>query len=125
MDIATNSKPIRESAVAKIFVLSLCAGILSAANAAAPDIDDLIPKSTKQNTETSTQRSIETLGVSGNSSLMSLSQAEMMAMKNDSRSKKANAMKDSLMEKSVAANTWPDPKINMGIVNISANSMDF
>jgi outer membrane protein TolC len=56
---------------------------------------------------------------------MTLSQAEMMAIKNDSLSKKANAQRDSFLEQSVAANTWPDPKLNMGIVNISANSMDF
>ena len=56
---------------------------------------------------------------------LTLSQAESMALQNDPRTKKAEAQRDSLMEKSVAANTWPDPKINMGIANISANSMDF
>ena len=55
---------------------------------------------------------------------MTLSQAESVALKNDSRTKKAEAAKESMMEKSVAANTWPDPKINMGIANISANTWD-
>ncbi len=59
------------------------------------------------------------------SSGLTLSQAESMALQNDSSRKKLEAKRDSLMEKSVAANTWPDPKINMGIANISANSMDF
>ena len=57
--------------------------------------------------------------------MLSLSEAEMMALRNDPTTKKARAQQDSFREKSVAANTWPDPKLNMGIVNISANTMDF
>ena len=57
--------------------------------------------------------------------ILSLSEAEMMALRNDPTTKKARAQQDSFREKSVAANTWPDPKLNMGIVNISANTMDF
>ncbi|WP_455218833.1 TolC family protein, partial [Kaarinaea lacus] len=57
--------------------------------------------------------------------MLSLSQAEMMALRNDPTTKQARAQQDSFREKSVAANTWPDPKLNMGIVNISANTMDF
>ena len=57
--------------------------------------------------------------------MLSLSDAEMMALRNDPTTKKARAQQDSFREKSVAANTWPDPKLNMGIVNISANTMDF
>ena len=104
------------SLAAMVLMAALCFGISGLPSyAAAPDLDSLIPGSVTTPSNSLT----------GTSSLMNLSQAEMMALKNDSRSKKAVAMKDSLMEKSVAANTWPDPKINMGIVNISANSMDF
>ena len=59
------------------------------------------------------------------SGILSLSEAEMMALSNDPTTKEARAQQESFKEKSVAANTWPDPKLNMGIVNISANTMDF
>ena len=60
----------------------------------------------------------------GTSVGVTLSQAESMALKNDSRTKKVEAKRDSLMEKSVAANTWPDPKINMGFVNLPVDSFE-
>lgn len=63
--------------------------------------------------------------VAGSSNLMTLSQAESMALKNDSLSKKAEAQRDSLLEKSVAANTWPDPKLSLGMMNLSASTFDF
>lgn len=63
--------------------------------------------------------------LSGSSNLMTLSQAESIALKNDSLSKKAEAQRDSLMEKSVAANTWPDPKLSLGMMNLSASSFKF
>ncbi|WP_455208792.1 TolC family protein [Kaarinaea lacus] len=56
---------------------------------------------------------------------LSLSEAELMALRNDTATKKARAQQGSYQEQSVAANTWPDPTINLGIVNISANTLDF
>ncbi|WP_455220993.1 TolC family protein [Kaarinaea lacus] len=56
---------------------------------------------------------------------LSLSQAEMMALRNDTATKKVRAQQESFQEQSVAANTWPDPTINLGVLNISANTMDF
>jgi outer membrane protein TolC len=49
---------------------------------------------------------------------LSLSQAEMMALQNDTNTKKARAQQESFREKAIAANTWPDPKLNLGIVNV-------
>jgi len=59
------------------------------------------------------------------SNLFTLAKAESLALKNDSLSKKAEAQRDSLLEKSVAANTWPDPKLSLGLMNISASSFNF
>jgi len=61
----------------------------------------------------------------GSSNLLTLDQAESLALKNDSLSKKAEAQRDSLLEQSVAANTWPDPKLSLGLMNISASSFAF
>ena len=56
---------------------------------------------------------------------LSLSQAEMMALRNDTSTKKARAQQESFEEQSVAANTWPDPTLNLGLLNLSANTLDF
>ncbi|MCI0506458.1 MAG: TolC family protein [Gammaproteobacteria bacterium] len=59
------------------------------------------------------------------SGAMTLSEAEMMALRNDTAAKKARAQQESFTQQSVAANTWPDPKLDFGIANISANTLDF
>jgi len=59
------------------------------------------------------------------SASLTLSQAEMMALRNDVTTKKVRAQQASFQDQSVAANTWPDPSINLGVLNISANTMDF
>jgi len=56
---------------------------------------------------------------------LNLSQAEMMALRNDVTTKKVRAQQASFQDQSVAANTWPDPSINLGVLNISADTMDF
>ena len=50
--------------------------------------------------------------------LLSLSEAELMALQNDTGTKKAHAQQESFKEQAVAANSWPDPKLNLGIVNL-------
>ncbi|MGD8568016.1 MAG: TolC family protein [Gammaproteobacteria bacterium] len=50
--------------------------------------------------------------------MLSLSQAEMLALQNDTTTRKARAQQESLKEKAVAAYSWPDPKLNLGIANV-------
>ena len=102
-------KPFNRRHCAVLYKLFLCIYFLmSTANAAEPllmpGIGDSLP---------------------GTSNLMTLSQAESIALKNDSLSKKAEAQRDSLLEKSVAAKTWPDPRLSLGMMNLSASSFDF
>lgn len=56
---------------------------------------------------------------------LSLDLAERIALKNDAITLQAQAEQDSLSEQAVAAYSWPDPKINLGIMSISADSLDF
>ncbi|NOZ52490.1 MAG: TolC family protein [Gammaproteobacteria bacterium] len=55
----------------------------------------------------------------------SLADAELVALKNDLVTAKTEAEQNSLREQAVAAYSWPDPKINVGIVNMPAISLDF
>lgn len=69
--------------------------------------------------------SFSSIAVAASPAALSLSQAEMMALSNDITTRKARAQQESLQEQSVAANTWPDPMLNLGVLNISADTMDF
>jgi len=62
--------------------------------------------------------------VAAQEEILSLPQAEMMALGNDFRTKKARAQQESLKEQSVAAYSWPDPKLNLGIANLPVETFD-
>lgn len=53
---------------------------------------------------------------------MTLEEAERLALKNDPLSKKMQAMQDSFSEQAVAANSWPDPKLRIGIANLNMDN---
>ncbi|MDH5324021.1 MAG: TolC family protein [Gammaproteobacteria bacterium] len=54
--------------------------------------------------------------------LLSLSQAENMALQNDPLIAKVEASQESLQEKSVAAYSWPDPKFKYGVMNLNSET---
>jgi len=56
---------------------------------------------------------------------LSLDAAERIALKNDAVTIQVQAEQKSLNEQSVAAYSWPDPKINLGVMSLSADSLDF
>ena len=56
---------------------------------------------------------------------LSLSEAERLALELDPLVKRAQDLQAALQDRAVAANTWPDPKVRMGVVNLSAETYDF
>ena len=56
---------------------------------------------------------------------LSLSQAEKIALDNDSLAKKLESESISMHEKGVAASSWPDPKLKLGLMNVPVDTYDF
>ncbi len=57
--------------------------------------------------------------------VMTMADAERIAVNNDPLIAEAKAIEESFREKAVAADTWPDPKLKIGISNISMETYDF
>ena len=57
--------------------------------------------------------------------LLTLADAERIAVSNDPLVAEIKAMEESFREKAVAANRWPDPKLKFGISNLSMETYDF
>ncbi|WP_455206137.1 TolC family protein [Kaarinaea lacus] len=60
-----------------------------------------------------------------NFGVMTLEDAERLALHKDPLVEKAKAEQQSFQQRSVAAGTWPDPKLRMGISNISMDTFIF
>lgn len=56
---------------------------------------------------------------------LTLSEAELLALDIDPLVKRAQNQQEAFKQQAVAAYSWPDPKIRMGVVNLSADSYDF
>ena len=57
--------------------------------------------------------------------VMTLADAERIAINNDPLIAESKAMEESYRERSVAADRWPDPKLKFGISNISMETYNF
>lgn len=54
--------------------------------------------------------------------LLSLKQAENMALQNDPLIARVEAQRESYQQKSIAAYSWPDPKLKLGVMNLSSET---
>jgi outer membrane protein TolC len=57
--------------------------------------------------------------------LLTLSDAERIAVNNDPLIAESKAIEESFREKAVAADRWPDPKLKLGVSNLSMETYDF
>jgi len=56
---------------------------------------------------------------------LTLPQAERLALESDPLIARNRAMQLALTDQAIAAYAWPDPKLRLGVANISANTWDF
>ncbi|MGD8886365.1 MAG: TolC family protein [Gammaproteobacteria bacterium] len=57
--------------------------------------------------------------------LLTLQDAERIAINNDPLIARTKAVEESFRDKAIAANRWPDPKLTLGIANLSMETYDF
>lgn len=63
--------------------------------------------------------------LAANTHALTLAEAEQIALKNDPLLAQFQAQRDSLAEQSVAAYSWPDPQISLGVVDFPLDEFNF